>query len=331
MRRRWTTVILTVAGVIFFLAGCKQNVGTPEDNAVVEEPEETAEEAAEEWLAGFSCPDLEEPFYKALKESVKAALEEQGDEILVQSAGGDVQQQNAQIEEMIASGIAALFLWPADPEEITPALEALDKADVPVINLGTMVAETDLTEAYIGLDDRNAGKVCAEDLTERKPDGGSMVIIESPDQISFNERITGFEESLVNSGFEVVTRINGSGDAGGVKAQMLQVLSETRKLDAVMCASDCMAVQVLEALAEAGRRDVLVYSVGGSPEVKGEMAEGGSPMTGIGALSPINMGKAAVSTAAAVLDGEDFEKEVYVETFFINRDNLNIYGTDGWQ
>lgn len=331
MRRRWTTVILTMAGAIFFLAGCKQNVGTPEDNAVVEEPEESAEDAEEEWLVGFSCPDLEEPFYKALKESVKAALEEQGDEILVQSAGEDAQQQNAQIEEMIASGIDALFLWPADPEEITPALEALDEADVPVINLGTMVADTDLTEAYIGLDNRNAGEVCAEDLIERKPDGGTLVIIESPDQISFNERITGFEERLVNSGFEVVTRISGSGDAVGVKGQMLQVLSETRDLDAVMCASDRMAVQVLEALAEAGRRDVLVYSVGGSPEVKGEMAEGGSPMTGIGALSPINMGKAAVSTAAAVLDGEDFEKEVYVETFFINRDNLNIYGTDGWQ
>lgn len=331
MRRRWTTVILTMAGAIFFLAGCKQNVGTPEDNAVVEEPEESAEDAEEEWLVGFSCPDLEEPFYKALKESVKAALEEQGDEILVQSAGEDAQQQNAQIEEMIASGIDALFLWPADPEEITPALEALDEADVPVINLGTMVADTDLTEAYIGLDNRNAGEVCAEDLIERKPDGGTLVIIESPDQISFNERITGFEERLVNSGFEVVTRISGSGDAVGVKDQMLQVLSETRDLDAVMCASDRMAVQVLEALAEAGRRDVLVYSVGGSPEVKGEMAEGGSPMTGIGALSPINMGKAAVSTAAAVLDGEDFEKEVYVETFFINRDNLNIYGTDGWQ
>lgn len=331
MRRRWTTVILTMAGAIFFLAGCKQNVGTPEDNAVVEEPEESAEDAEEEWLVGFSCPDLEEPFYKALKKSVKAALEEQGDEILVQSAGEDAQQQNAQIEEMIASGIDALFLWPADPEEITPALEALDEADVPVINLGTMVADTDLTEAYIGLDNRNAGEVCAEDLIERKPDGGTLVIIESPDQISFNERITGFEERLVNSGFEVVTRISGSGDAVGVKDQMLQVLSETRDLDAVMCASDRMAVQVLEALAEAGRRDVLVYSVGGSPEVKGEMAEGGSPMTGIGALSPINMGKAAVSTAAAVLDGEDFEKEVYVETFFINRDNLNIYGTDGWQ
>lgn len=331
MRRRWTTVILTMAGAIFFLAGCKQNVGTPEDNAVVEEPEESAEDAEEEWLVGFSCPDLEEPFYKALKESVKAALEEQGDEIFVQSAGEDAQQQNAQIEEMIASGIDALFLWPADPEEITPALEALDEVDVPVINLGTMVADTDLTEAYIGLDNRNAGEVCAEDLIERKPDGGTLVIIESPDQISFNERITGFEERLVNSGFEVVTRISGSGDAVGVKGQMLQVLSETRDLDAVMCASDRMAVQVLEALAEAGRRDVLVYSVGGSPEVKGEMAEGGSPMTGIGALSPINMGKAAVSTAAAVLDGEDFEKEVYVETFFINRDNLNIYGTDGWQ
>lgn len=39
----------------------------------------------------------------------------------------------------------------------------------------------------------------------------------------------------------------------------------------------------------------------------------------------------AVKIANAVLNGEDYEKETYEETFFINRDNVEMYGTDGWQ
>ena len=54
-------------------------------------------------------------------------------------------------------------------------------------------------------------------------------------------------------------------------------------------------------------------------------------MTGVGAQSPINMGKAAVQTATAMLEGGVYETETYVETFFINRDNVDMYGTDGWQ
>ena len=92
-----------------------------------------------------------------------------------------------------------------------------------------------------------------------------------------------------------------------------------------------MALQVLQALSDAGRSDILVYSVGGSPEVKSAMADPESPMAGVGAQSPINMGKTAVRTAVSLLDGGAYEEEVSVETFFINRDNLEMYGTDGWQ
>ena len=116
MRQKWMTVILAVLSAAVFLVGCKQNVGTPEDNPVVEEPEQNSEEPAGGRLIGFSCPNLEDPFYIALKESVKAALSEQGNEILVQSAGDDAQQQNMQIQEMISSGIDALIFWPVDPE-----------------------------------------------------------------------------------------------------------------------------------------------------------------------------------------------------------------------
>ena len=36
-------------------------------------------------------------------------------------------------------------------------------------------------------------------------------------------------------------------------------------------------------------------------------------------------------TAVQVLNGEEYEKEVYEDVFMINRDNVDMYGTDGWQ
>ena len=54
-------------------------------------------------------------------------------------------------------------------------------------------------------------------------------------------------------------------------------------------------------------------------------------MVGTGALSPINIGKTAVKAALSIIDGGLYEKEISVETFLINRDNLEMYGIDGWQ
>ena len=32
-----------------------------------------------------------------------------------------------------------------------------------------------------------------------------------------------------------------------------------------------------------------------------------------------------------ILDDGSYEEEVLIETFFINKENVEIYGTDGWQ
>ena len=43
------------------------------------------------------------------------------------------------------------------------------------------------------------------------------------------------------------------------------------------------------------------------------------------------MGKQASLTVVQVLNDEEYEKEVYEDVFMINRDNVDMYGTDGWQ
>ena len=331
MKKRVLLLFLTAACAASMLSGCKKNVGTPEDNAVVEEPEGEENEGESGRLFGYSCIDLSNPFYETLGESIQTSLEEQGDRLMTKDPKADSDTQIAQIQEMIDEGVDAVFLCPADWEEITPALEALDQADIPVINLDTEVKEMDYIDAFVGSDNRNAGYVCGQDLAENKPDGGRIVIVESPSVNSVNERITGFEEAIANKGFEVVQRIDAGDDAGEVKAAMSELLKSGEQIDAVMCGNDRMAEQVLQALSEAGDRKPLVYSVDGSPVTKSALAHPDSPMQGVGAQSPINMGKTAVKVASAVLEGGAFSKETYEETFFIGRDNVEMYGTDGWQ
>ena len=332
LKKRMLTVLAVLLSCAFLFTGCKQNVGTPEDNAVPEEGENadgTEEDGT--FVFGFTGIDMENPYFITLEKAIREVIEENEYQLVTKDPASDPETQAAQIQEMIDAQVDLVFLCPVDPEQITGSLEALKEADIPVINLDVRVDEQDLTDAFIGSDDENAGKVCGENLTERKPDGGKLVIVESPQNAAVNARITGFEEKIRNKGFEVVRRIDAGGTETGVQAEMAAVLAEDPQIDAVMCGDDRMALQVLQALSDAGRSDILVYSVGGSPEVKSAMADPESPMAGVGAQSPINMGKTAVKTAVSLLDGGAYEEEVSVETFFINRDNLEMYGTDGWQ
>ena len=331
MKKRVLLLFLTAACAAALLSGCKKNVGTPEDNAVAEEPEEEENEEESGRLFGYSCIDLSNPFFETLGESIQTSLEEQGDRLMTKDPEADSDTQISQIQEMIDAGVDAVFLCPVDWEEITPALEALDEADIPVINLDTEVKEMDYIDAFVGSDNRNAGYVCGQDLLENKPDGGRIVIVESSSVNSVNERITGFEEAIANGGFEVIQRIDAGGDVSVVKPALTELLQSGEQIDAIMCGNDQMAEQVLAALDEAGNTDPLVYSVDGSPATKTALTDPDSPMQGVGAQSPINMGKTAVKVASAVLEGGAFSRENYEETLFIGRDNVEMYGTDGWQ
>lgn len=332
MAKRGLLFILTAVFVICAVTGCKQNVGTPEDNAVVEEPEEESSEEQKNRLFGFSCADLSDPFFEVLKDSVSESLEKQGDRILVRDAKMDVETQDDQIDEMIRADVEAVFLVPADPDKITPSLEKLREAEIPVINLDIRVNEAELTDVFIGSDNFSAGMFCGEDLIRRMPDGGRIGIVECIAKSSVSERINGFEETIKDSGFEITGRIDIiPGDDVQIKSRLSAMLDSNNPPEVLMCGDDRMAVSAMEVLESNAQKDIIVYSVGGSPAVKSALKTTDSTLAGIGALSPINMGKTAVKTASAILENGVYDSEIYVETFFIDRKNIDMYGTDGWQ
>lgn len=330
MKQKIFCAFFSVILACILLGGCKKNVGTPEDNAVIEEDTEEEEEDTG-YVFGYSCIDMDNPYFDTLRRSLENTLGENGYELISKNPGSDARVQNEQLQELIDEGVDAVFLCPVDWEAVTPALEALQEAGIPVINIDTQVKEESMTKAYVGSDNRNAGFVCGDDLKKRCPDGGKLLILECPSINSINDRITGFEQAIANAGFEVLDRADVNGEKEKAKEAMKEFLDQYPVIDAVMCGNDRVALGALEAVKESGRDNIRIYGVDGSPDVKKEIAKADSPMTATGAQSPIRIGKEAAEIGIAILDGENFETTTYEDTFLIDKGNVEMYGTDGWQ
>lgn len=329
--KRWAAGIAALLLILSMgmISCAKPAGGTPEDNPVPQEEEE--EEEIVSYKFGFSCISMENPYYETLEASIREAIEESGSSLISRDPKGDSTAQIQQIRDMIADGIQAIFLCPVDWEKIAPALTELKEADIEIINLDTQVQDREEVDAYVGSDNINAGVICGEKLIEAAPDGGQVVILECTTQNSIIDRINGFEETIAGKGFEVVERSETGGKKDEAKTQMARILKEQDHITAVMCGNDQIALGALEAIEEAGRSEMMIYSVDGSPKLKQELAKDGSLVVGIAAQSPINIGKSAVTVALQIMNGERYEKETLEEVLFIDRSNVGMYGVDGWQ
>ena len=332
-KRRLLGFLSLVLICILAVTGCKKNVGTPEDNAAADSSEENTEEEEEQFVVGFSAIDMENPYFITLESAIREVLEDNDYRMITKDPGTDPELQADQIDEMIDEGIDAIILSPVDWEAITPSLQKLKDAGVKIINVDTQVKEMDYVDAYIGSDNYSAGVICGEDLIERCPDGGKVAILECPTQNSINDRITGFEETIAKAekGFEVVARADTGGEFERALEAAQNMVKDNPDIVAFMCGNDQLAVAAKTALNVAGLGDVLIYGVDGSPDIKKELQKPESQIAGTAAQSPINMGKTAANTAIAILEGEDYEKEIYEEVFMIDKDNVDMYGVDGWQ
>ena len=304
----------------------------PAETTAADDSEETtaAEGGDQQYTFGYTCMTMNNPFFIILEKSIRDKVEANGDILITTDPAMDVAKQINQIEDMITQGIDAIFLNPVDWEGVRPALESLKAENIPIINFDTEVKDMEFVTAYVGSDNKNAGYVCGLDLVERFPEGGKIVVLDSPTMNSINDRIAGFMEAIEGADFEIVAQQDARGDLQTSLEITEDILQANPDIIAIMGGNDPTALGALAACKAANLPDILIYGVDGSPEAKAEIATGGQ-FAGSGAQSPISIGEMSVDVAYQVLKGEAFEERVPVPTFLINSDNVEQYGTEGWQ
>lgn len=304
------------------------------------EPAEEAEGEAEAEAAsggpykfGYTCMDGTNPFFVTIQEKMKELVEANGDELIITDPGNDVTKQISQVEDMLSQDLDGLFMNPVDAQGIIPALDQAKAAGVPMVGFDTEVGDMSYLVSYTGSDNYNAGKVVGEDLVKKCPDGGPIIVLDSPTMQSVVDRTNGFLDAIEGHGFEIVAQQDAKGnlqEAMGIAEDLLQANPD---VVAIFGGNDPTALGALAAANAAGleKGKCLIYGVDGSPDVKAELASGESLMEGTGAQSPIAIAEKAVEIMYDYLAGEQVDERYPVDTFLITADNVADYGTDGWQ
>ncbi|MDE6406305.1 MAG: sugar ABC transporter substrate-binding protein [Lachnospiraceae bacterium] len=349
MKKKLVSAVLCTAMLATVLAGC--GGGGEAAPAAVEPAAEApaAEEAAAEPAAeeeapaaeapaaseggrviGYTCMDGTNPFFVALEGAIKEVVEAHGDTLISMDPANDSNTQVDQIEDMISRGVDVVFVNPVDADGILPALDMLKDADIPMFGFDTQVGDMSYLVSYAGSDNYNAGYVCGKDLAQKCPEGGDILVLDSPTMQSVTDRTNGFLAALEESGvtFNVVGQQDAQGNQQVANEKATDLLTASPDVVAIFGGNDPTALGAYAA-ADAAGVSPMIYGVDGSPDIKALLKD--TMIEGTGAQSPISIGKTIADTAYQWLDGETVEEFIPIETFLITADNVDEFGTDSWQ
>lgn len=112
-----------------------------------------------------------------------------------------------------------------------------------------------------------------------------------------------------------------TGAAEDARKKTLDLLTKEPDVAAIWTAWDTPCIGIAQALIEAGRTDVKIYSVDGDPTVLELVKDPDSGMYGDMAQNPYRIGQAAVDEVARYLAGQEVPSTVYTDPVYVNKFN----------
>ena len=171
----------------------------------------------------------------------------------------DLARQVAIVEEMVAAGVDAVVIAPADSKALVPVLRRAQEAGVVVVNIDNrldaeVLAEEGVAIPFVGPDNRAGARAVADALAESLSADANVAILEGI-RTSFNaaQRKLGFEDALAAAGITVVDSQSAEWEMSQANTIASAMLSEHPELAAILAANDSMALGALAAAKAAGR------------------------------------------------------------------------------
>lgn len=279
---------------------------------------------------GATYMTMNNPFYSVIDEELRLMIESRGDILLTRDPALDQARQNEEIADLLKEGIDLLVVNPVDFQKITPILERVREADVPVVVVDSQVSDPELVACTIASDNYSAGVLCAEHMMQNRSTA-HIVLLEHPTAQSAIDRIQGFCDAIAPyPQYQIMGRSNCNGQLELAMPAMQAQLAEHPDIDVVMALNDPSALGAIAALEEYGTlENASVYGVDGTPEAKNIIWEGA--MTATVVQSPIQIGQMTAQTVYQILSGEAYQKEIVIPVELITAENVEQFGLNGWQ
>ena len=234
-------------------------------------------------LAAFSCAQKTEttgeriavftknqtnPFFQTVRLGAESAAKQMHATVThyVPTQPDNIPEQTSQIEDVTTKKPDAVVFIPVDSKAMVPGVRKMNAAGIPIVNIVDHSLGGEIV-SWIGADEYVMALSTGRYLLEKMRGKGNVIIIEGVGgSLGSAERVRGFKKALQE--FPDV-KLLASQPGNFQRLQALQVTENLLQahpvVDAVMAANDAMALGVIEALAGANRK-ALVVGLNGTKE-----------------------------------------------------------------
>jgi len=270
----------------------------------------TAAQAQDDLTIGLAVANLQADFFNQIKQSVEAAGEEQGIEIITVDAAGDAATQVSQIQDLITREIDALIYIPAGATAAGVPVDAARAAGIPVVAVDRNPPDVP-GDTFIATNSVAAAQELGDWVCEQTGGTGRVGVVQG--QLGTTpeiDRDTGFRAALDDCpGIEIVAQQASNmwmQDEGFAIAQ--DMLLRDPEITIFFGRADALALGAAQAVQVANLdHDVLV--VGFDGDFAGLEAVRDGVLDATMTQRTQGMGRMALESAIALINGEDVPAE----------------------
>jgi inositol transport system substrate-binding protein len=304
--------VLLVMSPLFLLAGSAEEKGGKEEGAL---------------KVAFCIQHVNNEFMQGLANYVVEAGAARGVEVTVYSAEQDTNKQINQIETCITQGFDGIILDANSAEALVVAVKSAQQAGVPFMTLHDDVTPG-VSDAFVGVDFAQGGEAKMQQAAKDLGYKGNICVMDGEMGTSAQIIIRGGYDPVLAKYKDIKIVFE---DTGRWTAEPAAKLTETwlasgKKIDAIVCNNDGMALGVVSALKAAGKNGkILVYGLDAQKQAMKEIIDGNMAAT-ILTDSP-GEAKAAIDTIIKMINGEPVKKVQMIPMIVITKDNVKDYYT----
>lgn len=246
----------------FLVAGCGgSGEGTPEAAAP------GGDTAPEKPVIALVMKSLANEFFKTMEDGAKAHQVEHAAKYDLITEGIkdelDVNRQVQLVEQMVARGVDAIVVAPADSKALVAACKRAQDAGIVVVNIDNkldadVLKDKGMTVPFVGPDNRAGAKKVGEYLAGKLQSGDKVAIIEGvPSAFNAIQRKLGFEDAMNAAGMVIATSQTANWEMAQANQVVSAMVTENPDLKAILCANDSMALGAVSALRSAGKLEAI--------------------------------------------------------------------------
>jgi ribose transport system substrate-binding protein len=282
-------------------------------------------------LAGLAHADAEtiavltksfgSPIFSAMRAGAVTAGKTLGVQVVnyVPTTADSVKLQTILVDDAIKDKPDAIVFVPVDYTKMGPAVEKINAAGIPLINVNEKVAAGTIV-GYVGIDDYELARESGRYLLKAMGGKGNLVVLNGPpDNLTAQGRARGFADVVKEFPDVKVVSTTTANYSRAVSSKAMKDLISRNPIDGVLSANDPMAMGAVEAL-KAANKKALVMGINASREVMDVIKSG--DVLASGDYDSFAQGCLGVEIAVRSLRKEATPKEVMLKPDIIDKSNM---------